>query len=74
MEDVGPRWAQSGAPKGKKGANFKNLLLQTEKELSHNILYVGTFIYEECTLFMANARMAPVGPWRVSNLRDGGGA
>ena len=27
-----------------------------------NILYVDTFIDEEYSLFMANARMAPLGP------------
>ena len=50
------------APKGKKGVNFKNLLLQTQKQYRLDFLHVDTFIYEEYSLFMARPKMAPLGP------------
>ena len=55
----GPR---GRAPKGKKWVNFKNLLLQTQKQYSHDLLYVDTFINGEYKLFMSRPRMAPLGP------------
>ena len=55
----GPR---GRAPKGKKGVNFKNLLLQTHYWYSQDMLYVDTFIYEEYILFRARPKMAPLGP------------
>ena len=61
MGQMGLRGPRGEAPKGKKGANFENLL-QTQEQQSRNMLHVDTFIYEEYSLFMANARIAPLDP------------
>ena len=62
MEHLAPRGPRGRAPKGKKGVNFKNLLLQTQKQKRLDILRVDTFIYEEYSLFMARPKMVPLGP------------
>ena len=63
---MGSMWPPGGprgrAPKGIKGVNFKNLLLQTQKQYRLDFLHVDTFIYEEYSLFMARPKMAPLGP------------
>ena len=61
----GSMWPPGGprgrAPKGKRGVNFKNLLLQTQKQYRLDFLHVGTCIYEEYSLFMARPKMATLG-------------
>ena len=61
MGQMGLRGPRGEAPKGKKGANFDNLL-QTQEQQSRNMLHVDTFIYEEYSLFMAKPEMSPLGP------------
>ena len=73
---MGSMWPPGGprgrAPKGKKGVNFKNLLLQTQKQYRLDFLHVDTCIYEEYNLFMARPKMSPWGPRGGESLRGGG--
>ena len=63
MRSMWPPWGPGGGPlKEKKGVNFKNLLLQIQKQGRQDMLYEDTLIYEEYSLFMARPRMAPFAP------------
>ena len=60
-EHVAPWGPRRGPLKEKKRVNFKNLLLQIQKQYRLDFVHVDTCIYEEYSLFMARPKMAPLG-------------
>ena len=66
MGACGPQGGPRGrAPQGKKrGQTLNKFLLQDAEavESRYVAMHVDTFIYEEYNVFMAKARIAPLGP------------